>query len=257
MLATPAASYWEEHDTAQGHRFVAFVRYVLAPADPKRLVDAYGKPETALGATVVPAFPEVGWRWPGQTAGAIVIGLGAAGSRTSAWPRSTWCSRSAAATSPTPAAFARIATEEVTRLEQLGGTLQLEVQADDPRPKSFAQAIKAKQVEAVGDGGKDGGSGKHSGGKTGTGGVNVWDRYDQRQEAEPGRSEPVGERGRGRGTGNGKGNGNGNGNGADCSCPRAPSSPLTLSGAHRRCAESKGGASASRIITGWRRALSG
>jgi len=184
VLATPTASYWEEHDSAQGHRFVAFVRFVLAPAEAARLVAAYAKPETALGATVVPAYPEVAWRWPTQTAGAIVVGLKAGRLKDLGVAEKYMVLEVGGRDVADAAAFVAVATDEVARLEVTGGTLKLEVQADDPRPKSFAQAIKARVTES-GDTGHDNGKRGDGGKHPGTGGVNVWDQYDHHKKPNP------------------------------------------------------------------------
>jgi anti-anti-sigma regulatory factor/ABC-type transporter Mla MlaB component len=184
VLATPGASYWEQHETSQGNRFVAYVRYVLAPADAKRLVEVYGKTETALGATVVPAFPLVAWRWPQQTQGAIVVALGAGRVKELGIAEKYMVLDVGGRDVADAAAFARIATDEVARLESTGGQLQIQVQGDDPRPKSFAQAIKAKVTEPVDDG-KGKGDGKHGDGGRGTGGVNVWDKYGGGKKPSP------------------------------------------------------------------------
>ena len=80
-------------------------------------------------------------------------------------------------------AFAVVTGEEMKRLELTGGTLQLEVQADDPRPRNFATPIKST-VEVVAN--PRDGSGHRDGGKhTGSGGVNVWDRYDNGKKPNP------------------------------------------------------------------------
>jgi hypothetical protein len=183
VLATPAASYWEEHDTAQGRRFVAYVRYSLAPADAKRLADGYAKPETAHGATVVSAFPEVGWRWPAQTAGAIIIKLDSGRLKDVGLAETYMVLEVGGRDVVDAAAFAKLTTDEIAQLERTGGTLQLEVQAADPRPRSFAAAIKST-VEAV-PSSRDGTSSGRDGKRSGSGGVNVWDTYNTGKKANP------------------------------------------------------------------------
>jgi ABC-type transporter Mla MlaB component len=183
-LATPAASYWEEHATSAGRRFVAHVRYELTGKDAARIAGAYGKPETALGATVVSAYPAVAWRWPAQTAGAIVIGLDAGRLKDLGIAERYMVLDVGGRDVGDATGFARIATDEVARLEQTGGTLALEVQGDDPRPKSFSQAIKARPVDpGTGSGDR---TGRHDRGpRSSTGSVNVWDRYDNGKKPSP------------------------------------------------------------------------
>ena len=85
------------------------------------------------------------------------------------------------------ATFAKVASEEYGRLDRSGGTLELKVQAGDSDPRTFAAPIKARMTEPAGGARPSGGNG--SGGRpSGTGNVNVWDRYDK---GAGGRDDPT------------------------------------------------------------------
>ena len=73
---TPAvARYWEAFDARDGRRYVAFTQVKLAAADAAKLLERYTTRHQALGATTVPFFPELAWKYPKVTRGAVVMTL--------------------------------------------------------------------------------------------------------------------------------------------------------------------------------------
>jgi anti-anti-sigma regulatory factor len=174
----PSGVYWEEYSGEQGKRYLAFVQFTLSDAAVKRLVESYGKAEKALGATVVSTFPLVAWRHPKAEGGAIVIGLERGPLKDLGLAEQYVILEVGGRAVRDAATFAKVASDEYTRLDRGGGTLELKVQAGDSDPRTFAAPIKAK-VTAPAGGPSRPGSGPARPSGAGTGNVNVWDRYDQ------------------------------------------------------------------------------
>jgi anti-anti-sigma regulatory factor len=171
--STPTGRYWEEHSATDGKRYVAFAQVSLGATEIAKLVENYTQSSSALGTTVISAFPLVAWRYPRVERGAIVVTsqnspLQAAGIA------DQYIVLAIDGRDVTDAAtFARLASDEHATLTARGGTLRLKVQTADPAPREFAVTVNASKVDPPGQG-----SGKRPrNGSNGTGGVNIWDRY--------------------------------------------------------------------------------
>jgi hypothetical protein len=175
--ATPTGRYWEEHTGPEGRRYVAFAQVALGPTELAKLVEAYAQPAGALGATVVAAFPLVGWRYPKVERGAIVTALGS-GPLQDIGLAEQYIVLSIDGRDVTDAsAFAKLAAEEGAHLEERGGTLRLKVQTPDPAPREFADAIKPRSPERPAAGRTGDHPRTREGAAAPPGGINVWDRY--------------------------------------------------------------------------------
>ncbi len=177
--AAPSERYWEEYDNGTGSKqFLGFTAYTLQSTEVKRLVDAYKTPHEALGAKAMTVFPQLAWRYPEVSRGAVLVAVDKGELRDLGLAPSYVVLEIGGRDVSDAAAFGQLAKEELTRLKASGGTLAVEVQAGDGDPRSFAAQIKGDKPVDTGTGGGSGGrSGGNSGGRTGTGNVNVWDRY--------------------------------------------------------------------------------
>lgn len=184
--ATPTGRYWEEYGGAEGKRYTAFAQLALGSTELARLVADYARPASALGATVVGAFPLVGWRYPRVERGAIVTAL-ASGPLQSLGLAEQYVVLSVGGRDVADAeAFARVAAEEHAGLAERGGTLRLKVQTPDLAPREFSAAIAARPAERPETGG--GGPRPSGGHGVGVGNINVWDKYDVARPARDGRT---------------------------------------------------------------------
>ncbi len=177
--AAPSGRYWEEFDDGtENKQYIGFASYTLQPAEVKRLVDGYKTPTEVLGAKAMTVFPQLAWRYPELSRGAVLVSVDKGALRDLGLAPSYVVLEVGGRDVADATAFAQLANEEMTRLKLAGGTLAIEVQAGDGDPKSFAAPIKSDKVDTGGrdTGGRDTG-GRDTGGRTGTGNVNVWDRY--------------------------------------------------------------------------------
>jgi anti-anti-sigma regulatory factor len=174
--AAPTGRYWEEYSGADGKRYLAFAQVSLGATEVAKLAEGYTRPATALGATAVSLFPLVGWRFPKVEQGAILTKLGTGPLQDLGLAEQYVVVTVAGRDVIDAASFAKLASDEYGVLADKGGTLRLKVQASDGPPREFSTVIKSKQVETPNTGS---GSGKppRNGHETGSGGVNVWDRY--------------------------------------------------------------------------------
>jgi anti-anti-sigma regulatory factor len=178
--AAPAGRYWEEYQNGNADKqYVGFASFSLQPAEVKRLVDGYKTPSEALGAKAVTVFPQLAWRYPEVTRGAVLVSVDEGLLQKAGLAASYVVLEIGGRDVVDAAAFASLSGEEMTRLKATGGTLAVEVQAGDGDPKSFATPVTA--IKAVDPTGRDPGGrepgGRNSSGSGGTGNVNVWDRY--------------------------------------------------------------------------------
>lgn len=172
--AAPTARYWEEYT---GGKFLAFAQVTLGATELAKLVEGYTASSTALGATAVSMFPLVGWRYPKLEHGAIITKLGT-GPLQDLGIAEQYVVVAVAGRDVTDAAtFAKLAIDEDAALVEKGGTLRLKVQASDGAPREFQAVVKPKTEDTpnTGKNPRHGNGGRNGG--TGTGGVNVWDRY--------------------------------------------------------------------------------
>jgi len=176
--AAPAARYWEEYSSGSVKQYVGFASYKLTAAEVKRLIDTYKTPGEALGAKALTIFPQIGWRYPEVSRGAVLVSVDKGPLRDLGLAPSYVVLAVGSRRVTDAADFAHVAAEELKRLKDLGGTLQLEVQTGDGDPRSFATQIKSERVVPDDDKRPPGtGAGTATGGRPGTGNVNVWDRY--------------------------------------------------------------------------------
>jgi hypothetical protein len=146
--AAPTGRYWEEHQSADGKRYVAFAQVTLGATELGKLLESYAQPASALGATVVGLFPLIGWRYPRLERGAVIVALTAGPLQELGLAEHYIVLGIGGRDVGDAAAFARLATEEHAGLVERGGTLRLKVQADDAAPREFAAAIKPRQDAA-------------------------------------------------------------------------------------------------------------
>jgi anti-anti-sigma regulatory factor len=174
--AAPTGRYWEEYTGGDGKRYLAFAQVTLGPTEVAKLLEGYTKPVTALGATAVSMFPLVGWRFPKLEHGAIVTSL-ESGPLLDVGIAEQYVVLSVAGRDVTDAvSFAKLVTDEHAGLSERGGTLRLKVQASDGAPREFSTTIKGKDIAPVDTGKKPHGT-ANPGNHTGSGGVNIWDRF--------------------------------------------------------------------------------
>jgi hypothetical protein len=184
--ATPTGRYWEEFDGAGGKRYLSFAQLSLSGSELAKLVETYTQHASALGATVVPAFPLVAWRYPKVERGAIVTAL-ASGPLQQAGVAEGYIVISISGRDVTDApSFAKLATDEHAQLVARGGALRFKVQTPDPAPREFVSKVEAVATET--QPANTGGKGpRNTGGTQGTGNVNVWDKYERNK---PNRDDP-------------------------------------------------------------------
>ena len=187
--ATPTGRYWEELDGTSGKRYLSFAQLSIGATELAGLVDAYTTAATALGATAVPAFPLVAWRYPKVERGAIVTSL-TSGPLQQAGVAEGYIVLSISGRDVVDGpSFAKLATDEHAALAEHGGALRFKVQTPDPAPREFVAKVEATKPEVrEGSGKKPGKTG--SGGTPGTGNVNVWDKYERPHPKGASRDDP-------------------------------------------------------------------
>ncbi|MBA3392484.1 MAG: hypothetical protein H0T89_07570 [Deltaproteobacteria bacterium] len=174
--AAPTARYWEQTGGDDGRRTIAFAQVVLSATELASLVQTYRTPATALGATVVPAFPLVAWRYPRAERGAIITALASGPLQDLGLAEQYIVLAVGGRDIGDASAFAQLVNDEHTQLVERGGTLRLKVQTPDPAPREFAKKLEGKPVEPTGSGKRPP---RGSGTDPAHGGVNVWDKFDR------------------------------------------------------------------------------
>jgi anti-anti-sigma regulatory factor len=170
--AAPTSRYWEEYQSADGKRYLAFAQVTLGATEAAKLVDGYAQPATALGATVVGVFPLIAWRYPRVERGAVIIGLTGGALRDLGLAEQYVVLGVGGRDITDAAGFAKLADDEYAGLSERGGTLRLKVQIADGAPREFGTLIKAHEDAPAA------GSVKHlRPTNPGSGGVNVWDKF--------------------------------------------------------------------------------
>ncbi|HEY5920535.1 MAG TPA: hypothetical protein VIV11_02640 [Kofleriaceae bacterium] len=182
-----AARYWEAFDARDGRRYVAFIQVKLAAADSAKLLESYTARHTALGATTVTFFPELAWRFPKITRGAVVMALEPGAIQELGVAEHSVVLAVDGRDTPDGGTFAKIVVEERMLLAERGGSLRLLVQADSGEPREFSQSIAGRVIEVPVDRGGRGGRGDRGG--RGGPGVNVWDRFGGNRGS--GRDDPT------------------------------------------------------------------
>jgi len=171
--AAPTSRYSEEYQSVDERHYLAFAQVAIGATELARLVEGYAQPATALGATVVGAFPLIAWRHPRVERGAVIIGLAAGPLRDLGLAEQYVVLGVDGRDVGDAAGFAKLADDEYAGLVERGGTLRLKVQIADGAPREYASAIKpARPDEPVGNGVK-----RPHAPTPGAGGVNVWDKF--------------------------------------------------------------------------------
>jgi len=170
--AAPTSRYWEEYESSEGKRTLAFAQVTLGATEIGKLIESYAQPASSLGATVVGMFPLIAWRYPRLERGAVIIGL-ASGPLQELGLAEQYVVLAIDGRDVIDAAgFAKLVGDEYFGLAEHGGTLRLKVQLADGAPREFAAAIKPLHSDDPGSAVK-----RPHPGSTGSGGVNVWDKF--------------------------------------------------------------------------------
>ncbi len=172
-----AGRYWEAFDSDDGRRFIAFAQVSLPAADAAKMVTRTQAPASALGATVVDYYAELGWRFPKLERGAIVTKLEHGPLQDLGLAEHHVVLAVNGHDVVDAASFAKIAGEEYAALVDKGGPLRLLVQTDTGDPREFSTQVAGKHIDVptppTGPTRPPRGGGNNSG----SGGVNVWDRF--------------------------------------------------------------------------------
>jgi anti-anti-sigma regulatory factor len=168
------ARYWEAMDARDGRRYVAFIQVKLAGGDAAKLLEGYTKRHEAFGATTVTFFPELAWKYPKVTRGAVVMSLKAGSLQELGIAEKSVILTVDGRETPDAETFSKVVVEERAMQEERGGSFRLLVQADSGDPREFSQTFPARVIEVQVDK-----TGKRRGGRNGgnTNGVNVWDAF--------------------------------------------------------------------------------
>ncbi|MCX5742530.1 MAG: hypothetical protein NT062_08545 [Proteobacteria bacterium] len=186
--ALPAivGKYRETYDSVEGRRYVAFVQISMFADNIADLAKHYTKTQTVLGATIVPMYPLVGWRYA-LDHGAIVIGLAPGPLKDlGIVERNILVTVNGRDPANGIASFAAIATEEYTSTAKRGGTFRLEVQAGDGAKREFSTQLVAPPSTPPTP---DKPTGRDAPTVPATG-VNTWDRYGGNNKGS-GRDDPT------------------------------------------------------------------
>jgi anti-anti-sigma regulatory factor len=182
--ATAAGRYWEAFGARDGRRYLAFVQVNLPASTAQKLIEQYTTAYEAFGATVVTFFPELAWRYPKVSRGAVVVSLQSGSLQELGVAEHSVILAVDGRETPDAATFVKVIAEERAMLEEKGGSFRLLVQSDSGDPREFSQAIAGRPVDPG-----DRGRGRGKGGRPNTGGVNVWDKYDGNRGG--GRDDPT------------------------------------------------------------------
>lgn len=140
----PTNRYWEERTQKDGKQYLAFARFVVAPAAIERMAQDYSATRTAEGATVVNAFPLIGWRYPEVSHGVIVVGLDKGRLKAVGVAEQFVLLEVGGRKISNTEAFVDLLSQDLARLQASGGTLELTVQTGDGQPRSFKDHVAKK-----------------------------------------------------------------------------------------------------------------
>ena len=189
--SAPTSRYWEEYQSADGKRYLAFAQVTIGATELAKLIDGYTKPTVALGATSVGMFPLLVWRYPRLEHGAVIIGLASGPLQEVGLAEGYVVLNVDGREVGDGASFGKVASEEYDGLVARGGTLRLKVQAADGAPREFSSKIDPPRADGTPATVPAGGH--HPGGGTGSGpagnNINVWDKYGGGKGA--GRDDPT------------------------------------------------------------------
>ncbi|HEX2687496.1 MAG TPA: hypothetical protein VHN14_12805 [Kofleriaceae bacterium] len=171
--AAPTGRYWEEYQSPEGKRYLAFAQVTIGAAELARLSERYVAPAGVLGATVVGLFPLIGWRYPTLERGAVIVGLGPGPLEDLGLAERAIVLGVDGRDIDDAAGFGTLVGDEYASLAERGGTLRLKVLAEAGLPREFAQAVKpARQDPAPSPAPVK----RWRAPNEGDGSVNVWDK---------------------------------------------------------------------------------
>lgn len=175
--SAPANQYWERFESpgGEGFKYLIFVEYAVAADSVKRLVDTYSMKHEALGATAVTVFPGIGWRYPDVETGAAIIKLDMGDLKSIGLAEEYVVLEVQNRQIKDAATFARVVTDEVTRLKAEGGNIDMMVKTGDTAPRKFNTPVQRAVTDRPSSSGGSGRPSGSSGGTRPTGSVNTWD----------------------------------------------------------------------------------
>lgn len=172
VSATPAGRYWEAFEGRDGRRYLAYVQVKLPTGEAQKLIESYAQRFSAQGATVVSFFPALAWKFPKVSRGAVIVKLVPGPVQQLGVAEQSVVTHVGGRETPDGETFAKFVNEERETLASRGGFWRLTVQADAGDPREFSVNIPGPPVEVQIDRGR-----RRGGRDSGTGGVNVWDKY--------------------------------------------------------------------------------
>jgi anti-anti-sigma regulatory factor len=177
----PTGRYWEEYQSPDGKRYLAFAQVALGATELGKLAESYSHSARALGATAVSMFPLIAWRYPKLERGAVVVALTTGPLQDLGLAEQYVVLAFGGRDVNDAAGFAKLAGDEYAGLIAHGGTLRLKVQAADGAPREFATAITPPRADSpAGDPVK-----RPYAPTAEPTGVNVWDRYGRSSRDDP------------------------------------------------------------------------
>ena len=180
--------YWEAYEGGEGRKTIAYVQVALPAADVAKLRERFHKSASALGATVVDYYPELGWRFPKLDHGAVVGKLEHGVLQDLGLAEHQVVLAIDGHDVVDADSFAKVASDEYAQFAERGGTLRLLVQTETGDPREFSTTIAGRHVDAPPPvNPPHQGHGGH--GTTNPGGVNVWDRFGG--SSKSGRDDPT------------------------------------------------------------------
>jgi hypothetical protein len=171
----PSATYWEQYQSSGVARYLAFVQFTLPASNAAALVSRYQQTGRALGATVVTAFPQLGWRYPTLAAGVVVVAVADGRLKNRGLTTGYLLLDVAGRVVSDAPSFEKLIGQEMQRLELVGGNLELTVQAGDIEPRTFQDSVEKKTRLPLPNAGRGNGDGGRNAGNSNVN-VNVWDR---------------------------------------------------------------------------------
>jgi S1-C subfamily serine protease len=142
----------------------AYWRVEISAVDLAAAEAGFTQSATAGGATIVSYFPELGWRYPRVSRGAIVTKLGPGPLQDAGVSEGDVVLAIDGRDVADPASFARLVGEELARLDEHGGLLHVLVQPQRGESRELSYAIASRR------------SPPSAAPTATTGSVNVWDR---------------------------------------------------------------------------------
>lgn len=177
--AVPTATHWERYQAQAGVQFTGYAQYTIERATVDAIAARYQAATSTLGVDVVTAYPLLVWRYPALTGGAVITAVGEGPLASRGLVPGAVVREVGGRDVVDAAGFASALAAEHERLRASGGSLTVELVADEGAPRTFdipVARVDTGEPATPGAAGGRGGSGGR-GGNVGTGNVNVWDRY--------------------------------------------------------------------------------